>query len=40
MLDQDKTKEQLIAELHNLEKLVEARTAELTALKNQLQQRN
>ena len=37
MLDQDKTKEQLIAELHNLEKLVEARTAELTALKNQLQ---
>ena len=38
MLDQDKTKEQLIAELHNLEKLFEARTAELTALKNQLQQ--
>ena len=37
MLDQDKTKEQLIAELHNLEKLVEARTAELTALNNQLQ---
>jgi PAS domain S-box-containing protein len=37
MLDQDKTKEQLIAELHNLEKLVEARTDELTALNNQLQ---
>ena len=37
MLDQDKTKEQLIAELQNLKRLIEDWTAELSVLNKQLQ---
>ena len=36
MLDQDKTKEQLIAELQNMKELIESRTAELSVLHKQL----
>jgi len=36
MLDQDKTKDQLIAELQNLKKLIEDRTAQLSVLNKQL----
>ena len=36
MLDQDKTKDQLIAELQNLKRLIEDRTAELSVLNKQL----